>query len=382
MGLNENAEELIIEDAIEKNASDIHFEPNEKEVLVRIRVDGKLSCTSKLLKYEFQAILSKIKIQSNLDIAEKRKSQDGKMIFIKDKSKYDLRISIIPIVYGEKLVVRILYSDILKYSLEKVDFTKEQRRKLNKIINLRSGMVIVNGPTGSGKSTTLYSILSHLNSEDVNINTIEDPIEVIIKGINQVNLNRKINMDFPEGVRSLLRQDPDIMMIGEIRDEETAKISVRACFTGHKVYTTIHTKDPREIYFRLEEMGVKKYWIRDALVGVISQRLMRVLCEKCKCESENIIYKGEEIRTYKSVGCDECNYSGYKGRGVVAAVHYIDRELKSTLDNIYCDKSILSNDEMVENLNNLLIKGKITLKDFKNFIEMEELQYDYEKELG
>ena len=304
------------------------------------------------------------------------------MIFKMNKDKYDLRVSIIPIVYGEKLVVRILYSDILNYTLEKVDFTKEQRKKLNKIINLRSGMVIVNGPTGSGKSTTLYSILSHLNTEDVNINTIEDPIEVIIKGINQMSLNRKINMDFPEGVRSLLRQDPDIMMIGEIRDEETAKISIRACFTGHKVYSTIHTKDPREIYFRLEEMGVKKYWIRDALIGVISQRLIRILCDECKCENDEIIYKGEKIKTYKNIGCDKCNYSGYRGRSVVAAIHYIDRELKSKLDNIYSDKSILSNDEMIENLNNLLIKGKITLKDFTNFIEMEELQYDYENEIG
>ena len=221
-------------------------------------------------------------MNSNIDITEKRKPQDGKISFEYNKKSYDLRISTMPAVFGEKVVIRILYGNGFNYSIDKLNLTAEQKDKLKYIMKVNSGLIIVNGPTGSGKSTTLYSILQELNKDEVNISSLEDPIEAIIPGINQMNLNKTLNIGFAEGLRCFLRQDPDIIMIGEIRDEETAEMAVRASLTGHKVYSTIHTRDPREVYFRLEDMKVEKYLIRDSLVGIVSQRLIRLLCDNCK----------------------------------------------------------------------------------------------------
>ena len=275
-------------------------------------------------------------------------------------------------------------SDLLHYLLnikrENLNFTKEQIRKINYIMKVSSGLTIVNGPTGSGKSTTLYSILQELNKDEINISTLEDPIEAIITGINQMNLNKTLNIGFAEGLRCFLRQDPDIIMLGEIRDEETAKMAVRASLTGHKVYSTIHTCDPREVYFRLEDMGIEKYLIRDSLVGIISQRLIRILCNNCKVETNEKLINGKKIKLYKKCGCNKCNFTGYKGRALVAAIHIINKEMKEKIKNIYNDRSILSNLEMIENLNELLEKGNITLSDYNKFIEMEGLNFSYEKE--
>ena len=380
LGQKRNVYEIIIKDAINLNVSDIHYEPYKNFVVVRFRIDGLLRIMYIFNKEEFQIVLSKIKINSNIDITEKRKPQDGKISFEYKEKSYDLRVSTMPTIFGEKVVIRILYGNDFNYAIENLNFTKEQIRKINYIMKVSSGLTIVNGPTGSGKSTTLYSILQELNKDEINISTLEDPIEAIITGINQMNLNKTLNIGFAEGLRCFLRQDPDIIMLGEIRDEETAKMAVRASLTGHKVYSTIHTCDPREVYFRLEDMGIEKYLIRDSLVGIISQRLIRILCNNCKVETNEKLINGKKIKLYKKCGCNKCNFTGYKGRALVAAIHIINKEMKEKIKNIYNDRSILSNLEMIENLNELLEKGNITLSDYNKFIEMEGLNFSYEKE--
>lgn len=244
-------------------------------------------------------LLSKIKVCGNMDITEKRRPQDGKSLIKVNGKNYDLRLSTIPIIYGEKLVIRILYGEIFNYNISSLNLNVNQMKKLKKIIALKNGLVIINGPTGSGKSSSLYCILKEINKKDINITTLEDPVEVIIKGVNQVSLNRKANITFATGLRSILRQDPDVLMIGEIRDEETANMAVTASLTGHKVYSTIHTKTPQEVYFRLEDMGVKQYLIKDSLIGIVSQRLIRVFCDNCKKEDIKFIFKGNEMINYK-----------------------------------------------------------------------------------
>ncbi|WP_300954939.1 GspE/PulE family protein, partial [uncultured Clostridium sp.] len=307
LGNRKDADYEVIKEAINLKASDIHFEPYKDSVLVRFRIDGLLRSMYVFDNKEYIPILSKIKINSNLDITEKRKPQDGKIIFNYGERDYDLRISVIPIVYGEKLVIRILYGNVFNYSIDKLNLTDNQKRKLKYIMNVNTGLTIINGPTGSGKSTTLYCILNDLNKDEVNISSLEDPIEAVIPGVNQMSLNNTLNIDFAEGLRSLLRQDPDIVMLGEIRDEESAEIAVRASLTGHKVYSTIHTRDPREVYFRLEDMGVENYLIRDSLVGIISQRLIRLLCNKCKSKVGEKVVDKENIDIFKKCGCTECN---------------------------------------------------------------------------
>ena len=380
LGNRKDADYEVIKEAINLKASDIHFEPYKDSVLVRFRIDGLLRSMYVFDNKEYIPILSKIKINSNLDITEKRKPQDGKIIFNYGERDYDLRISVIPIVYGEKLVIRILYGNVFNYSIDKLNLTDNQKRKLKYIMNVNTGLTIINGPTGSGKSTTLYCILNDLNKDEVNISILEDPIVAVIPGVNQMSLNNTLNIDFAEGLRSLLRQDPDIVMLGEIRDEESAEIAVRASLTGHKVYSTIHTRDPREVYFRLEDMGVENYLIRDSLVGIISQRLIRLLCNKCKSKVGEKVVDKENIDIFKKCGCTECNYTGYSGRALIAAIHVIDKDMKNKIKNIYNDTQMLSNTEMIENLNDLLKKGYISIEDYENFIEMEGIDDIYKKE--
>lgn len=226
LGNSKDADNEIFKKAINLKASDIHFEPYKDSILVRFRIDGLLRSMFIFDNKEYIAILSKIKISSNLDITEKRKPQDGKLTFRYDEKDYDLRVSIIPIVHGEKIVIRILYGNVFNYSIDKLNLTDKQKKKLKYIMKVNTGLTIVNGPTGSGKSTTLYCMLQELNKDEVNISSLEDPIEAVIPGINQMNLNKTLNIGFAEGLRSLLRQDPDIVMVGEIRDEETAEMVV------------------------------------------------------------------------------------------------------------------------------------------------------------
>lgn len=375
---NNKIEDEIIWEAIDKKASDLHFEPYKDIVYVRVRVDGILSILYIITKEEYSAILSRIKIKSSLDITEHRRPQDGKITMDIDGNTYDLRVSIIPVVFGEKIVLRILYNNGFNYCIDNLKLLPKQRLELEKIINKNTGLVIVNGPTGSGKSTTLYTILNYVNKSEVNVVTLEDPVEVIINGVNQMMVNSKEGVSFANGLRSIMRQDPDVIMVGEVRDEETAVMAVRAALTGHKVYTTIHSTEPREVYLRLEEMGIKSYLIRESLVGIISQRLIKMLCDSCK-EEEIITYRGSRAKIYKrGIGCEKCNFTGYLGRALIISINEITKDVKKKLVKIYDDNTILTNIQMVDNLNNLLINGKISRLDYMEFIDREELEFDYE----
>lgn len=362
-------DEAIIYNAIECKASDIHFEPMEFHVVVRYRINGSLSLVNKIERDLYKRLCSKIKIKAGMDITEKRKPQDGKVIIDYKNTKYDLRISSIPVIYGEKLVVRILYCQNFDYNLEDLGFDDEQIETIRKIISLNTGLVVVNGPTGSGKSTTLYTVLKELDSKAINITTLEDPVEVYLPNINQVSLNRKAGMTFSNGLRSILRQDPDVIMIGEIRDEETAEIAVRASITGHKVYTTIHAKSPREVYLRLENMGVKNYLLKDALCGIISQRLIKILCRRCKEKDADNSIEGKTV--YKKCGCKHCSFTGYEGRKIVSSSYFLSRKDRERLRNIYDDTSFLGNDGMKKSLKKLLYDGNISFEDYSKFIEGE-----------
>lgn len=379
LGELEELFDILMLKAIELNSSDIHFEPRKDDIFIRFRVDGVLIGVTKIKIEEYQKLLSKIKVSGNMDITEKRRPQDGKSLIKVNGKNYDLRLSTIPITYGEKLVIRILYGEIFNYNINSLNLNTNQIKKLKKIMELKNGLVIINGPTGSGKSSTLYSILKEINKKDINITTLEDPVEIIIKGVNQVSLNRKANITFATGLRSILRQDPDVIMIGEIRDEETANMAVTASLTGHKVYSTIHTKTPQEVYFRLEDMGVKQYLIKDSLIGIISQRLIRVFCDDCKTEDKKLIFNGNELINYMAVGCSNCNYTGYKGRKVVSSVVFVDKEIKKIISNIFQEITGLNNEEMVDSLIELLTKGEISVLDYNNFLIEEGLNYEENK---
>lgn len=368
---DKDLEEVLILNAIRDKASDIHLEPQKNCIYVRYRINGSLVLVHKIDSKEYIVLASKIKLKANMDITEKRKPQDGKIMINYNNFKYDLRVSSIPVVYGEKLVIRILYSDNFAYKLEDLGFSGGQIKLIRRIIALKNGLVLCCGPTGSGKSSTLYTILKEIDSKSLNITTLEDPVEIIMSNINQMSLNKKLNIDFSNGLRSILRQDPDVIMIGEIRDEETANMAVRASITGHKVLSTIHCRSAREVYMRLENMGIKRYLLEDALVGVISQRLIKTLCDKCKkmdtkkCVNDKIIYK--------KCGCEACNYSGYAGRQIVSAVHFLQEKQKKEVGEPYENSSYLSNNNMKNDLEELLYSGKISYDDYSEFIEGERL---------
>lgn len=364
-------EEVLIFNAIKDNASDIHLEPQKNCVCVRYRVNGTLVLVHKIDIGEYITLASKIKLKANMDITEKRRPQDGKLMLEYNGVKYDLRVSSIPVVYGEKLVIRVLYCDNFDYKLEDLGFSGEQIKRIRKIIALNNGLVLVNGPTGSGKSTTLFTMLKEIDSKALNVTTLEDPVEIVMPNINQMSLNNKLEIDFSTGLKSILRQDPDVIMVGEIRDEDTANMAVRASITGHKVYSTIHCKSAREVYLRLENMGIKPYLLSDALVGIISQRLIKTLCNKCKeIDYENSL--SEKI-IYKKCGCKDCNYTGYGGRQIVSAVYYLHEENNKTIDELHEDNNYLSNKNMKLDLEKLLLQGKISNSDYLEFIEGERI---------
>ena len=264
--------EQLFRNSIEMRASDIHIEPYEKEVRIRYRIDGKLTTVNTLAVESLGPLITRIKILANLNIAERRIPQDGRIITKIGQDEVDLRVSILPVVNGEKVVIRILTRDSYKVGKEALGINKENLKKLNNIISNPNGIVLVTGPTGSGKSTTLYSILSELNKNDINIVTIEDPVEYTLNGINQVNVNSKTGLTFASGLRSILRQDPDVVMIGEIRDEETAQIAIKAAITGHLVLSTLHTNDAPSTITRLLDMGIEPYLVATSISGALPSR--------------------------------------------------------------------------------------------------------------
>lgn len=332
--------EMII-DAINKKASDIHFDPTEDYLNVRIRVDGELLEYAKVPAFVKKNLLTRIKIISGMNITESRLPQDGAIKNLSDQIDLDLRVSSLPIVDGEKIVIRILNYTMSSSGLENLGLSEKNLEKINKLIKMPNGIILVAGATGSGKSTTVYSILQILNTVSKNIITVEDPVEMKIEGINQVQVMSDIGLTFGATLRSILRQDPDIIMIGEIRDDETARIAVRASITGHLVLSTIHTNNSLNTIERLLDMEVERYLLGSALTGIISQRLVKRLCPKCRTSRpttnyektlfEKILHK-EVNNVYTPHGCSEC-INGYTGRIALHEVLEINQNVRDAITN-------------------------------------------------
>lgn len=329
----------IIVDSIRLKASDIHFDPLETGLKIRIRIDGILQDYSMVPLYIEKNMITRIKIISGMNITESRIPQDGAIKNSIDNIDVDLRVSCLPTNLGEKIVIRILDYKMSAAGLEELNFSETNLEKVKKMIDIPNGIILVTGATGTGKSTTVYSILQRLNTEDSNIITVEDPIEMNIEGINQVQVNADVGLSFASALRSILRQDPDIIMIGEIRDDETAKIAVRASITGHLVLSTIHTNNSLNTIERLTDMNVERYLLGAALAGIISQRLARRLCKKCRKirptnEYEKEMFKkhlGLDVNElYEANGCSEC-HQGYKGRIAIQEVLLTNQEIKDAI---------------------------------------------------
>lgn len=369
----------IISKAVRMEASDIHIEPYQKIVRVRVRVDGVLAEIKEIPKSVLNAIVSRVKIMSDLDIAEKRLPQDGRFRIKSAGRDIDFRVSTLPTVYGEKIVMRILDKGNLRMDLKELGYEEDELKKIYKGISMPYGMVLVTGPTGSGKSTTLYSCLNYINTVDKNISTAEDPVEYELHGINQVHCKQEIGLDFASALRSFLRQDPDIIMLGEIRDRETAEISIKAALTGHLVLSTLHTNDAPGAIHRMINMGIEPFMISASLVMVIAQRLARSICPYCKeekkydmktfqaLELDYEIYKNKTY--YVGKGCPKCNGTGYKGRTGIYEIMVVDEDLRDLISK-GVNTSILTQKAIENGMNTLRMqalkkaeKGIITLEE-------------------
>lgn len=327
--------------AVQQHASDIHIDPQEDKVVIRYRVDGVLKTERALSKSMQNVLTARIKIMSKLDITETRIPQDGRIKKTIDFHPVDLRISTLPTIYGEKIVMRILDLGSALADINKLGFNKLNYQRFHELIERPNGIVLITGPTGSGKSTTLYAALNRLNREDTNIITVEDPVEYQLAGINQVQVNANVGMTFAKGLRAILRQDPNIVMVGEIRDQETAEIAIRASLTGHLVLSTLHTNDAILTITRLIDMGVEPFLVASSLAGVVSQRLVRRICRDCieelpPTKSEINIFQRRGIKiekVYKGRGCGRCNMTGYKGRMAVHELLTIDDPTRRLIMN-------------------------------------------------
>ena len=332
--------DYLFKNSVEMKASDIHIEPFEKEIRIRYRIDGKLQIVNTLGIESLGPLVTRIKILAGLNIAEKRIPQDGRIMVNVGGKEIDLRVSVLPVVNGEKIVIRVLNTGGSVLSKNKLGMSEDNIKRLDRMIANPHGIILVTGPTGSGKSTTLYAILKEVNSNSVNIITVEDPVEFTMNGINQVSVNEKAGLTFASGLRSILRQDPDIVMIGEIRDEETAEIATRAAITGHLVLSTLHTNDAPSSIVRLIDMGIKPYLVATSVVGVMAQRLVRKICPNCKEEYEASIYEKELLGQYvdkplvlhKGKGCGYCNETGYSGRIGIYEVMEITRKHREAIN--------------------------------------------------
>ncbi|MCK5129306.1 MAG: Flp pilus assembly complex ATPase component TadA [Clostridiales bacterium] len=330
----------IIEEAVKHGASDVHIEPLENDVRIRTRIDGRMAVTLNAPKHAQNSIIARVKIMGNMNIAEKRVPQDGRAELSVLGHDVDARISTLPTVHGEKAVLRLLDRSSFLRPKQELGFTEDSLKLFDELLLNPHGIILITGPTGSGKSTTLYTMLSELNKETDNIITIEDPVEYMMKGLNQVHVNVKAGLTFPSALRSILRQDPDIIMIGEMRDKETVEIAIRAAITGHLVLSTIHTNDSASTISRLTDMGVEPFMLSASLVGIIAQRLVRKICPFCKKEvklnavelrfvgMENSV--GDQI-FYHGEGCAACSNTGYKGRIAVHEIMLIDRRLREMI---------------------------------------------------
>ena len=347
----------ILQMAVEQRASDIHIDPHETKVVIRYRIDGILRTERALPKHMQGMLTARIKILANMDITEHRVPQDGRIKMNIDFHPIDLRVSTLPTIYGEKIVMRVLDLGAALNDLNKLGFNKVNLQRFIQLIEQPTGIVLITGPTGSGKSSTLYAALNRLNSEHVNIITIEDPVEYQLEGVNQIQVNPNVGMTFAEGLRSILRQDPNIIMVGEIRDRETAEVAIRASLTGHLVLSTLHTNDALSTVARLIDMGVEPFLVATSLSGVVSQRLVRRVCRDCQQEQEPtkreidiFARRGLKIeKVMRGRGCPTCNMTGYKGR---IALH----ELMVMSDEM---RKVILNGEPLSKLREIAIKNKM-----------------------
>ena len=331
----------IIENAIRNKASDIHIEPQKDKIIIRYRIDGKLRKQFEAPKEPLNSMVTRIKLLSGMDISERRAPQDGKILVRIDDREIDLRVSILPSINGENLVIRILDNSSFEFTKENLGFTIKDIELLKKITRNPYGMLLVTGPTGSGKTSTLYSLLKDLKTEENNVITLEDPVEYSMDGIIQVNVNTKAGLTFKSGLKAMLRQDPDVIMIGEIRDEETASMAIRAAITGHNVLSTLHTNDAPSAIIRLMDMGIPSYLIATSIVGIVAQRLIRKLCNNCKEPYMATDYEkkllgidiNKDLTLYKPVGCPKCSGTGYKGRTGLFEIMEINHNIRELISN-------------------------------------------------
>lgn len=372
--------EYVIKNAVEERASDIHIETYENILRIRYRIDGKLQTISTLPVDTLAPLVTRVKILANLDISEKRLPQDGRILTRVGDKQIDLRVSILPMITGEKIVIRITNKDSFIISKESLGLSEDELELVDKITKHSNGIILVTGPTGSGKTTTLYALLNELNTESKNIITVEDPVECAIKGVNQVNVNNKVGLTFAAGLRSILRQDPDIIMVGEIRDTETAKIAIRSAITGHLVLSTLHTNDAPSSIIRLEDMGVQRYLIANAIKGVIAQRLVRKICPKCGENYEATSYEKhilnidehENLILHKGRGCVYCNNTGYVGRMGIYEIMEVTRKhreaiLKSVSGDILREIAIKYGMKTLgQACRKVVLEGKTTVEEMLN----------------
>jgi type IV pilus assembly protein PilB len=365
----------VIQRAVKSRASDIHIEPFEEEVRIRFRIDGALREEMKPPKNSYQAIVARIKIMGGMDISEKRVPQDGRVETVIDGREIDLRISILPTVYGEKIVIRLLDRSSISMTKEKIGFSPQNIKLFDRIIKAPEGMILLTGPTGSGKTTTLYAALRELNKITSNIITAEDPVEYRLNGVNQVHINTKAGLTFASTLRAILRQDPDIIMVGEIRDAETAEIAVRAAITGHLVLSTLHTNDTVSTITRLVDMGIEAFLVATSVVGVISQRLVKRICPKCKreipCTEEDMrnLKISKPVKLYKGAGCRDCGNIGYKGRIGVHEILVMDKNVKAMITKGESASMIRSAAEsagmisLADSCRRLVVEGVTTIEE-------------------
>ena len=376
----------MLEQAIRQGASDIHIEPLERNLRIRYRIDGALREVMDYNTTLLPAMVARVKIMSGLDISEKRKPQDGRLTLQVDNREYDVRVSVLPTVFGEKTVMRLTAKDGLSREKKYLGLTPEDEERLDGILKNPHGIILVTGPTGSGKSTTCYTVLSELNREEVNIITVEDPVEANVDGVNQVQVNVKADLTFANALRSILRQDPDIIMIGEIRDGETAGIAVKASITGHLVISTLHTNSTAASITRLIDMGVEPYLIGDSVVGIIAQRLVRKLCPKCHKareatdqEKKLLMVPASMPQTvYEPVGCEDCGGIGYRGRTAIYEIMPVTAKLRNRIhDKVTADE--LQEIAVSEGMSTLRMAAAKKVKEgITSCAEMIKVAYDYE----
>ncbi|MFT7900097.1 MULTISPECIES: GspE/PulE family protein [Flavobacteriaceae] len=368
--------EEVINEAINFKSSDIHFEIYEEYTRVRYRIDGILIEKRRVKKELYAEIVNVVKIQSNLDITEKRLPQDGRA----KVEGYDIRVSVLPTQFGEKIVMRILGKNTDSLDLSSIGFDEEELKKYIESVNKSNGIILISGPTGSGKTTTLYATLKMLNSVEKNIMTIEDPIEYVLDGVNQIQLNEDIGLTFSNALRSFLRQDPDIIMLGEIRDKETSEMAIRASLTGHLVLSTIHTNSALGTISRLIDMGVPPFLLSETLNATLAQRLLRKLCDNCKRKERfnkemfPSTYKvPKEIDFYyEPVGCESCHYTGYKGRRAIYELVIVDDDIAREINKKEQNYSKVIKEKGIKTLSekafNLLEKGETSLKEIYSIL--------------